>query len=221
MTGSELRRQPILEAMIRVVGRKGYRATSVGDVVAEAHASRATFYKYFDDKHDCFLAAYETAIDGILAATLASCERRRPWVERARGGLAAIVDLFARNPELARTAVVEVAAAGEEAQRRRWAAVGKFARLLEDGREPPPQPRLPANTALMATSGVVGLMFDELQAGRAAELPQFLPELEFALLVPFVGPRAAVREMRIVGEGEPCSPESRERALSPERDSNS
>jgi AcrR family transcriptional regulator len=191
MASRELRRQPILEAMIRVVGRKGYQATAVADVVAEARCSRATFYKYFDDKHDCFAATCELALERVLAVALAGCDSARPWPESARGGLAAIVDLFAREPELARTAVVEVTAAGDEARRRHWAALDRLARLLDEGRRPR-RPRLPPNTALMAVSGVAALVFDELRAGRATELPHLLPELEFALLVPFVGPRAAV-----------------------------
>jgi AcrR family transcriptional regulator len=191
MASRELRRQPILEAMIRVVGRKGYQAASVGDVVTEASASRSTFYKYFDDKHDCFLAAFELAAERIVAAALAGCNRAAgPWPEPTRGGLAAIVDLIARDPELARTAVVEAAAAGDEARRRHWAAIDRLARLLDQGRRPR-RPRLPPNTAQMAVSGVAALISDELRGGRAAELPGLLPELEFALLVPFVGPRAA------------------------------
>jgi AcrR family transcriptional regulator len=196
MADGELRRQPILEAMIRVAGRKGYRATSVADVVGDARASRATFYKYFADKHDCFLAAYELAIERIWAAAQAGCDRKRPWPERALDGLAAIIDLLADDPALARAALIEIAAAGEEGQLRRWATVDRFARLLEDGRKAQPQqPQLPPNTALMAVSGVIGLIFDELRAGRAGMLHHRLPELEFAMLVPFVGPRAAVREM--------------------------
>ncbi len=195
MAGSELRRQPILEAMIRVAGRKGYQATSVADVVADARASRATFYKYFSDKHDCFLAASEVAVARVLSAAQASCNPEQPWPERTLAGLAAVVDLLVGNPELARVAIVEAASAGDEARRRHWAALGMLARLLEEGRETPNELPLPANTALMAVSGVVGLIFDELRTGRADTLHHLLPELEFSLLVPFVGPRVAVREM--------------------------
>ena len=52
--------------MIRVVGRKGYKETSVADVIEEAGTSRTTFYKYFDDKHDCFLAAYEMLVERVF-----------------------------------------------------------------------------------------------------------------------------------------------------------
>jgi AcrR family transcriptional regulator len=190
MASREPRRGPILEAMIDVVGHKGYPATSVGDVVAEARASRATFYKYFDDKRDCFLAAHELAVERVLAGATKGCGRAAAWPATARGGLAAIVELFAREPALARTAVVEVAAAGDEARRRHWSAIDRLARLLDEGR-PPHRERLPPNTALMAVSGVAALISEHLRTGRASDLPDLLHELEFALLVPFVGPRAA------------------------------
>jgi AcrR family transcriptional regulator len=161
------RRQPILEATIRVIGRKGYQATAVADVIAEAQASRSTFYKYFDDKRDAFLAAYELALERILAAARAGCARGGPWPDSARCGLAAIVDLFCREPALARTAVVEFAAAGEEARRRHGAALGRLARLLDEGRRPR-QPRLPPSTALMTAGGVAALIAEERPASPRA-----------------------------------------------------
>ena len=48
----------------------------------------------------------------------------------------------------------------------------------------------------MATGAVSGLIFDELVAGRAAQLPSLMPDLVFAMLVPFIGPAAATEEMR-------------------------
>lgn len=187
-------RQRILEAMIVVVGRQGYRATTVGDAIAEAGTSRTTFYKHFDDKHDCFFTAYELVAKRMTAAVEAGCDERRPWLERVRGGLGSLVDLLAGDPELARTAIVEVAVAGGEARRRQLAVLGDLARLLEAGRERDRE--LPAETALMAVGAVAGLLFDEIRAGRAAALTDHLPELLFALLVPYLGPRAAAEEMR-------------------------
>lgn len=192
MADRELRRQAILEAMVRVAGRQGYQATAVGDVVAEANASRATFYKYFDNKEDCFLAACELVLGRIQATVLEACEGTRDWSESARRGLAAVIDLFAAEPDLARVATIEAQAAGEEARRLHWATVRRLARTLDGGR--PRHPRLPPHTALMAVGGVVALIFDRLREGQAADLPQLLPQLEFALLVPFVGPQAAIAD---------------------------
>lgn len=187
--------------MVQVAGSEGYLAVSVADVIAEAGASRTTFYKHFENKEDCFLAAVDTIAERIAAEARAGCEEERPFVERARSGLAAVAELLATEPELARVAVVEVAAAGAKARRRQLAAIGRLARLLDDGRETPAGAKLPATTALMAVSAVVGLLFDELRDAGTADRLTLLPELEFALLVPFIGPRAAAAPLRMAAAG--------------------
>ena len=201
MANTETRRQSILEAMVRVVGRKGYKATSVADVIEEADASRTTFYKHFEDKHECFLAAYDMVVERVVGEVVASCDGEQDWLERVRIGLTTIVDLFALDPELARTAVVEVAAAGADARQRHWDAITRFTEFLEDGKEIAGDRELPDNIALMAAGAVSGLIFDELLTGRAERLPELLPDLLFALLVPYIGPGAATEEMRRAAAG--------------------
>lgn len=195
---TESRRELILAAMIRVVGRKGYKETSVADVIEEAGTTRTTFYKHFDDKHDCFLAAYDMLVERVFDEVLAGCDGEQSWLLRMEKGLETIVELFALDPELARTAVVEVAAAGAEARQRHWNAVARFTEYLEGGRELADGRELPENISLLSAGAVSGLIFDELLAGRAAQLPEQLPDLLFAMLVPYIGPRAAAEEMRRV-----------------------
>ncbi|MET0306768.1 MAG: TetR/AcrR family transcriptional regulator [Solirubrobacterales bacterium] len=201
MAGSETRRQLILEAMVRVVGRQGYKATSVADVIVEADVSRTTFYKHFEDKHECFLAAYDMVTERVLDEVVANCNGQQTWLERVRIGLTTIVEMFALDPQLARTAIVEVAAAGADARQRHWNAITKFTEFLEDGEELTGGRELPDNIALMAAGAVSGLIFDELLTGRAERLPQLLPDLLFALLVPYIGPGAATEEMRRAAAG--------------------
>lgn len=201
MATTESRRGLILEAMVHVVGRKGYQHTSVADVIEEAGASRTTFYKHFKDKHDCFLAAYDMVVERVFAEVVANCDGDQPWVERMRGGLSTIVELFALDPELARTAIVEVAAAGPQARQRHWDAVIRFTEFLEEGRELATGRELPDNIALMAAGAVSGLISDELLTGSAERLPALLPDLLFAMLVPYIGPSAAAEEMRRVEAG--------------------
>ncbi len=201
MAGSETRRQLILEAMVRVVGHQGYKATSVADVIAEADVSRTTFYKHFEDKHECFLAAYDMVTERVLDEVVARCNGEQTWLERVRIGLTTIVEMFALDPQLARTAIVEVAAAGADARQRHWNAITRFTEFLEDGEELAGGRELPDNIALMAAGAVSGLIFDELLTGRAERLPQLLPDLLFALLVPYIGPGAATEEMRRAAAG--------------------
>ncbi len=189
-------RQLILEAMILVVGRQGYKDTSVADVIVEANTSRTTFYKHFDDKHDCFIAAYAIVVERVLGALAADCDPQVEWVDRVRAGLERVVDLFAREPELARTAIVEVSGAGAEARAMHYEMLGRAGEYLIDGEKLASGRELPQNIALMAAGSVSGLIFEELLAGRARQLPGRLPELLFALLVPYLGPSEATAEMR-------------------------
>lgn len=198
MSASESRRQGILAAMIRVVGAKGYREASVADVIAAATTSRTTFYKHFEDKHGCFLAAYEMLVEQVFAEVVANCDGSASWTARMTDGLTRIVDLFAAEPAMARTAVVEVAAAGADARRLHWEAIARFTEYLDAGRELADGKQLPENISLMSAGAVSGLIFDELLAGRADQLPQRLPDLLFAMLVPYVGPQKAAAEMRRV-----------------------
>lgn len=201
MAGSETRRQLILEAMVRVVGRKGYKATSVADVIADADVSRTTFYKHFDDKHECFLAAYDLVVERVLGEVIANCDANQPWLERMRVGLSTVVEMFALDPELARTAIVEVAAAGADARQRHWDAITRFTEFLADGEQLAGDHELPQHIGLMAAGAVSGLIFDELLTGRAERLPELLPDLLFAMLVPYIGPGAAAEEMRRAAAG--------------------
>lgn len=193
MEQGETRRDAIVEAMIRVAGSKGYLATSVADVLTEAGVSRTTFYKHFDNKQECFLAAYDLAVERILDAAGAACGEGGSWSNRARNGLGAVVELLSDDRALAQTAIVEVSAAGAEARRRHSLAIGRFAELLESCGPPrrPSELELPPNTAQMTIGAVAGLILDELRGNGGASLPRILPELEFALLVPFLGPGAA------------------------------
>src|SRR6266576_1786673 len=52
----------MLLEMVEAVAAKGYASTSVADVIAGARASRETFYEHFENKQDCFLAAYDEAV---------------------------------------------------------------------------------------------------------------------------------------------------------------
>lgn len=192
-------RDRLLRAMVRVVGEQGYRQTSVADVIEAANTSRATFYKHFDDKHDCFIAAYEPLAAEIVDDLAAGCDPSQPWVTRMRTGLERIVERFAADPPAAVTAIVEVAAAGADARRIHFDALARISELLDaGGRELTGVGELPENIGLMSAGAVSGLIFDELVAGRARELPALLPDLLFAMLVPYIGPRAATEEMRKV-----------------------
>jgi AcrR family transcriptional regulator len=194
-------RERLLEAMLRVAAAKGYEATTVDDVVEIAGVSRADFDAVFPDKESCFLEAYDAVFDVLVAHVNTAFEAAagEPWPERIARGLRALVELLAAESGIARLSMVEVTATGEDARARYRAALARFTPFFEEGREYSHQgEELPADTARFAIGGATSMIFDEIRAGRGPELERILPDLVFAVLMPYLGPEAAEEEMRRV-----------------------
>lgn len=189
-------RERLLDAVIDVVAEKGYAKTTIADLTKEAGISRTTFYEMFPDKEACFLAAYDAAAD-VLARRVATAfeTAEGEWPARVRAGLEALLRSLAAEPAVARLALVDFGAAGPSAQRRYRAALQRMTPLFDEGRDFAPEGRrLPANTSRMAIGAVVGLVADEIGAGRAERLPDLLPAVLLVALSPYLGPEAAARE---------------------------
>jgi hypothetical protein len=98
---------------------------------------------------------------------------------------------FARQPEVAHMAVIEVMAAGPPALAERDATVATLAALLGEealGTAPDPAPRLLLETTAGAMSQ---LIYARVLAGRAAELEDLLPTIMYLVLVALDGPARA------------------------------
>src|SRR5580700_6188724 len=59
---SEVQRARMLMAARQVAAQEGYARMSVERVVARAGVSRKTFYDLFENREECFLAAYDDAV---------------------------------------------------------------------------------------------------------------------------------------------------------------
>jgi len=194
-------RERLLEAMVRMSAAKGYEATTVADVVEYAGVSREVFDEMFGDKETCFLEAYEAVFDVLVAHVTAAFEAAsdEPWPEQIAAGLGALVELLAMEADIARMAMVEVTAAGDDARERYRAMFARFTPFFEQGRSYAGQDaELPADTARFAIGGAASMIFDEVRAGRGPELKRILPDLVFAVLMPYLGSEAAEDEMRRV-----------------------
>lgn len=186
---------------MRIAAAKGYEAATVDDVVEYAGVSTDTFHDHFEDKAECFLEAYDAVFDVLLAHVTAGFEAAadEPWPEQIAAGLGSLVDLLSQEADIARLAMVEVTAAGDDARERYRAMLSRFTPFLEEGRAYSGQgDELPADTARFAIGGATSMIFDEVRAGRGPELKRILPDLVFAVLMPYLGPEAAEDEMRRV-----------------------
>lgn len=121
--------------------RDGYGGASVSRVVAAAGVSRATFYRHFADREDCFLTA-QRELGAALVAELERSERL-PVAERARHVLTVALGAAESNPAAASALMLGSFAAGDAARAERArlllrieAAIGRY---LEQLRRETPQ----------------------------------------------------------------------------------
>jgi AcrR family transcriptional regulator len=182
-----------MRAMTEAVGKHGYHGVRIADVVWRAGVSRKTFYELFGGKDDCFCATYGTWADRLLATTFDAFETQTDWIDQLRTALTALLGTLAREPEAARMCFSEVLVAGGETQRRREQTAAAVAELFQV----PGMPDGPLGETLRAgrVSELGETLRREIAAGRTEQLPELVPELMCAMVLPFLGMDAAQREL--------------------------
>ncbi|WP_054811606.1 TetR/AcrR family transcriptional regulator [Nocardia arizonensis] len=131
-------RERILRAMADAMAEKGYVGTSVAAVLKRAGVSRETFYEQFRSKEDCFEAAFERAVAGVIdrLADASDMDAPRPGSpadsDRMDRVLHAYLEALAAEPAYARLFLVEVYAAGAKAVAKRAALQESFVSMIAE-----------------------------------------------------------------------------------------
>src|SRR5437660_5160668 len=91
---------------------KGYRNTSIADVVRIARTSRRTFYEHFEHRDACFLALFEATTGEMMAAIAAAMQFDAQWEELIDAAVGAYLDSVAARPALFESFTHELPALG-------------------------------------------------------------------------------------------------------------
>jgi len=197
--GSRARRPArarLLEAMLLSGGELGYEQVAVRHVIERGGASRATFYKHFDDREDCFAQAYGEAGEWLCRRLIGAGKRRPTWREGVRVALAELLEFCANQPQVAKALLVEVHAVGERPLARRRELMARLARALDGGRgEAGAGQSPPAVTSDFVVGAIDTLLAAKLMDGDAARAPEMLPGLLHFVVMQYLGERAAWEEM--------------------------
>ncbi len=118
--------------MVEVTAERGYAAASLTEVLRRARVSRESFYQQFSSKEDCFMAAFETAVEVVLGEAFGEVSQEGAAIDRFNNGLRAYLDAMARRPAFARVFLIEVYAAGPAALRRRSELQTRFVGALDE-----------------------------------------------------------------------------------------
>jgi AcrR family transcriptional regulator len=212
-------RRRLLEALPRVVAEQGFEGTTVDQIVKMAQVRRNSFYEQFNDKRDCFAAAYEIAQERLLGVLTYQCYARATLVERIGSAFKAGLELLASDRAFTQLIIVEAPAAGGSIAAHHYRWMDRYGRLLgfatvgsAEAVKPSPQVE-PA-----VIGGVVSRVKQRVLEGKTERLRELCPEL-VQFVLSFYGvsaelPASSVASKRAV-QDESAQPQSPGRAVAP------
>ena len=197
-------RERIVDATAAIVAEKGLANLTIPEIARRANVSHQTFYEMYPTKHDAFLGTQKVGLHQALGVTVTAIEEHKDdWPRSIAAGIRALLGYLASEPAHAHLILVDTFAASPEAIEIRDTSIHAFAALLQPGYHYASQNG--AGTSGGASPGVVpeaiaGGIWQVLnyyiELERIDELPAVAPQLVYAALTPFIGPKEAAKTAR-------------------------
>lgn len=115
-------RRRLLDGLAASIGERGYRATTVADIVRHARTSKRTFYSQFPSKEQCFLELLHADIERLADEISCAVEPDADWQTQIRQAVEAYVAHIGSQPAITLSWIRELpsmdAAAARPYQRR-------------------------------------------------------------------------------------------------------
>lgn len=194
-------RERLIAGLTQALYEVGYQKTTVSLIGQRAAVSKSDFYKHFESKDECFIAAYEAAVGRIRAQVGEACESAvgKPWAVRVSVAIDALLKLFTSEPALASIVLVEGLRAGRDVYDRYQGALESFVSYLREGAPGNPGGgEVPEATGEAVVGGVASMLGRRVLAGEAEQLEQLFPEILEFVLSAYLGVEEA---RRIVSAG--------------------
>jgi AcrR family transcriptional regulator/DNA-binding MarR family transcriptional regulator len=155
----------MIAALVEVAGERGIANVTVAHIVARSGVSRRTFYELFEDREDCFLAAFDLAVERAAQRVVPAFGSGGSWCERVRAALVALLEFLDDEPGMGALCVVEALGGGPVALERRARVVGVLIDAVAEGRR---EVKGSARPSRLTAEGVVGAVLAVLHARLSA-----------------------------------------------------
>jgi AcrR family transcriptional regulator len=188
-------RERIVEALIEIAAERGYAETTIEMITDRAGVDRPSFERHFRSKYDCFLSAWQEMNESCMREMLEAYNSQESWPDRLRAVACEIVEGLRHDPSRACFAV-EVLAAGDAARARRDMTMRVIASLIDAGRNEMEDPEsVPHTTAEALAGSAYGQVYAKVVGGSTEELPELVPQLMSAAVMPYLGIEAGLAEL--------------------------
>lgn len=115
-------RRRLLDGLAASIGERGYRASTVADIVRHARTSKRTFYDQFPSKEQCFLELLHADVQRLAEEIRSAVDPDADWQNQIRQAVEAYVSHIEAQPAITWSWIRELpsmeAAAARPYQRR-------------------------------------------------------------------------------------------------------
>jgi AcrR family transcriptional regulator len=187
----------MLRSAIAVVSEYGYEGMSVARVTERAGVSRRTFYDLFEDREDCFLAAFEDIAGRMERLILASSHPGSSWREEIRSTLLQLLKFLDEEPEAGVLMVVDALKAGPRVLQRRVEILEQLSGAIHrGGSHARTGQELPPLTGEGIVGALLGVVHTRLLQADPGSMVELLNPLMGIVVLPYLRAGVAKRELR-------------------------
>jgi AcrR family transcriptional regulator len=125
-------RARLLDGLAASISERGYRETTVADIVRHARTSKRTFYGQFTSKEECFVELLRANNDAMIVSIRAAVDPDADWQTQVRSAVDAYVAHIESRPALTLSWIREAPALGMVAQPLHRMAMNQLTEMLVD-----------------------------------------------------------------------------------------
>lgn len=109
-------RRRLLDGLADSIAERGYRASTVADIVRTARTSKRTFYDRFASKEECFLELLRADNEALAQRIRAEVDPQADWCDQIRQAVGAYVAQIRSRPAITLSWIRELPSLGEVAR---------------------------------------------------------------------------------------------------------
>jgi AcrR family transcriptional regulator len=190
--------EELMTAMVDLSYELGYEQVSIERILARAGARQKDFDAVFSSKEECAIAVLEELANSNLRVVREAYEREAVWPDSLRAGAYAAARWIIENPRKVRFGILEMLWASELTIAWRGSFFRNYLDMIDAGREVAKDPdEIPEYTAEATIGSITELVAKNVRRGSGADPREFIPELMYLAVRPYLGEEAAARELTI------------------------
>lgn len=120
----------LLDGLASSIGERGYRETTVADIVRHARTSKRTFYEQFTGKEECLVELLRRNNADLIAGIQAAVDGQADWRLQIRQAVTAYVDHIQARPAITLSWIREAPALGAVARPLHRSAMDHLTEML-------------------------------------------------------------------------------------------